>query len=94
MTRQLSPLLEEELRDSAEWRTLEAEAKRRGLPTARALRDWCKRHQVPYVRDGKNNWVKPRDIDAAISRRANARDEIDIDTEEIALALVATRARR
>lgn len=33
-----------------------------GLRNARAARDWCQRHGVPYRRDGKLNWVRLADV--------------------------------
>lgn len=33
-----------------------------GKGNARAARDWCQRHQIPYRRDGKHNWVRVADV--------------------------------
>lgn len=33
-----------------------------GKANARAARDWCSRHGIPYRRDGKHNWVLLRDV--------------------------------
>ena|SRR6266545_3375926 len=33
-----------------------------GKATGRAGRDWCKRHGIPYRRDGKVNWVRMEDV--------------------------------
>jgi hypothetical protein len=37
-------------------------AKLLGKATGRAGRDWCKRHSIPYRRDGKVNWVRIEDV--------------------------------
>lgn len=33
-----------------------------GKSSARAGRDWCQRHRIPYRRDGKHNWVRLTDL--------------------------------
>ena len=33
-----------------------------GKGNARAARDWCQRHRIPYRRDGKHNWVRLADV--------------------------------
>lgn len=33
-----------------------------GKGNARAARDWCQRHRIPYRRDGKFNWVALDDV--------------------------------
>jgi len=33
-----------------------------GRSSARAGRDWCQRHAIPYRRDGKHNWVRLADV--------------------------------
>lgn len=48
--------------------TMAALAPLLGKDTARAVRDWCQRHEVPYRRDGKHNWVSVADVRAAIAR--------------------------
>lgn len=75
-------------RFDAQWVTLDAEAKRRGLTTA-ALRTWCMRHDVVIRQEShRRAWVSPRSIDdvieglptarAASSRRAcGGDDELD-----------------
>jgi hypothetical protein len=37
-----------------------------GRSTARAARDWCVRHDVPYKRDGKHNFARLEDIKRAL----------------------------
>ncbi len=48
------------------WVALPGEAKRRGM-TTRALRDWCRRHDVE-IRESSHRdaWVSPAAIDQAI----------------------------
>lgn len=49
-----------------EYTTLAAFAAMLGKDCARAARDWCRRHGVPYRRDGKHNWVRVDDVRRAI----------------------------
>ncbi len=48
--------------------TMAALAPLLGKDTARAVRDWCQRHAIPYRRDGKHNWVAVADFRAAVAR--------------------------
>jgi hypothetical protein len=48
--------------------TMSALAPKLGLASARAVRDWCRKRGVPYRRDGKLNWVRVADFEAAIAR--------------------------
>lgn len=50
------------------WRTLASEARRRGFPTARALRDWCRAAGVTVRGAGKHQVVCVADLDAALER--------------------------
>lgn len=61
------------------WITHHVLAKRLGLASARAARDWCKRHSVPYRRDGKHNFVQADDVVRAVEALpvANARSSSD-----------------
>jgi hypothetical protein len=54
--------------DPPQLRTFEALAAELGFKNPRALRDWCKRRHVPYIRDGKFNWVDRNQVLAAIAR--------------------------
>lgn len=54
--------------DPPQLRTFEAISKELGFKNARALRDWCKRRGVPYIRDGKFNWVDRNAVLNAIAR--------------------------
>lgn len=47
--------------------TMAALAPLLGKGTARAVRDWCQRHRIPYRRDGKHNWVAVADFRAVIA---------------------------
>lgn len=47
--------------------TMAALAPLLGKDTARAVRDWCQRHRIPYRRDGKHNWVALADVRAVIA---------------------------
>lgn len=49
-------------------RTFEALAAELGFKNPRALRDWCKRRGVAYIRDGKYNWVDRNAVLNAIAR--------------------------
>ncbi len=50
------------------WRTVASEALRRGFPTARALRDWCKGNGVPVKGRGKTQVVDMVALDSAPDR--------------------------
>lgn len=39
-----------------------------GKSDARAARDWCNQHGVPYRRDGKHNWVHIADVQRVLQR--------------------------
>jgi hypothetical protein len=54
--------------DAPRWRTLAAEAERRGFPSPRALRDWCRAAGVPVRGAGKHQVVCVADLDAALER--------------------------
>lgn len=53
-----------------------------GKANARAARDWCQRHRIPYRRDGKHNWVRLADVKRVLDNlpvhgasRSQPRDE-------------------
>lgn len=54
--------------DPPQLRTFEALAAELGFKNTRALRDWCKRRGVPYIRDGKFNWADRNAVLNAIAR--------------------------
>lgn len=54
--------------DPPQMRTFEALAQEFGFKHPRALRDWCRRRGVRYIRDGKFNWADRNELLAAISR--------------------------
>jgi len=48
--------------------TMRSLAKEIDLASAQTARDWCKRRGVPYYRDGKINWVRVVDVEAALQK--------------------------
>lgn len=48
------------------WISLNELAKLLGRSNPRAARDWCKRHNVPYRRDGKHNFAEIEAVKRAI----------------------------
>jgi hypothetical protein len=91
----LSPIPEEPPNEATQWRTLDAEAQRRGFASARALRDWCKKQQVPYIRNGKYNWVSPASIDDAIERLTTVKvEQPEKENDWLEFAISKTKHRR
>jgi len=60
--------------DAPRWRTLAAEAQRRGMPV-RALRDVCVRYGVEVRGKGKHQVLDPAALDAAFDRMPSANDD-------------------
>lgn len=56
------------------WITMTGLAPRLGFANARTVRDWCRKRGVPYRRDGKLNWVRIADFEAAMARLPIAND--------------------
>jgi hypothetical protein len=82
------------------WRTLSAEAKRRGFPSSRAFRDWCRAHNVPVYGSGKHQIVLLAEVDSARDRIARSTPivratlpENDSDALSIEKALFAAGLR-
>ena len=89
--------------DTPRWRTVAAEAARRGFPSARALRDWCREHGVALRGNGKHQVVGVAELDAAVDRlpareeRKAVRASVDDDAAILAsagLRIVPTRRGR
>lgn len=65
-----------------------------GARNARAARDWCQRHGVPYRRDGKRNWVRVIDIRRALAcmpLHAVTSDRLTTEAAEAAVAAIKGR---
>jgi hypothetical protein len=75
-----------------EYRLMDAEATVRGFPSAKALARWCKRRDVPYRRDGGLNWIRPGDVDAAISRLPEGPSSSASDMEDRMIEAALDRA--
>ncbi len=48
------------------WISLAALSLMLGRTNARAARDWCNRHEVPYRRDGKHGFARVTDVQRAL----------------------------
>jgi hypothetical protein len=64
----IAPLVTASAGDGPRWRTVAAEAERRGFPSPRALRDFCREHGVTVRGAGKHQVVAVDDLDAAFDR--------------------------
>lgn len=51
---------------SSDWVLLPLEAERGGFRNPRAFRRWCQSHSVPIRKDGRREWVRHCDVQAAI----------------------------
>lgn len=56
------------------WITMTGLATKTGLADARTVRDWCRKRGVPYRRDGRLNWVRIADFEAAMAKLPIAND--------------------
>ncbi len=68
--------------------TTAALAQALGKTSARAGRDWCQRHSIPYRRDGKHNWVSVADVKRVLAglpvRGGPAAERADAATAAVA----------
>ena len=71
---------------------LAAEASRRGFKNGLALRRFCARNDIPIIKVAKKQFVRPRDIDAAIVR--NSAPTRRAAAENISAAKDVLRSRR
>lgn len=75
--------------------TTVALAQQLGLSSARAARDWCKRHGVTYRRDGKLNWVRTDDVRRTLNALPTTRGPVTRQTAiEAAVARITGGAKR
>jgi hypothetical protein len=65
---------------------LPVEAKARGFCNALAFRRWCRRRNVPVLRDGKLLWVKRTDVDRALDTLAGSGYDDGCSNERTAVA--------
>ncbi len=65
------------MKDTQRWVLLVHEARARGFRNALAFRRWCRRRKVPIRADGKFQWVRPAEVDAAVSRLAAGAEASD-----------------
>lgn len=73
-----------------EWVLLRLEARVRGFEGKHAslkFRRWCKSRRVRVVKDGRREWVCPREIDAVIAGAAPANDTAEARPPAVARAV-------
>lgn len=56
------------------WITMRALADELKLASAQTVRNWCIKRGVPYYRDGKINWVRVADVEAALQKLIPSND--------------------
>ena len=71
---------------------LAAEARHRGFKNGLAFRRFCARNDIPIIKVAKKQFVRPRDIDAAILR--NSAPARRAAAENISAAKDVLRSRR
>lgn len=65
-----------------------------GRGGARSARDWCKQHRVPYVRDGKHNWVRVEAVQQALDALAVRGTKSSGRSDAVGQAAAAMMRRR
>lgn len=74
--------------------TTAALARMLGKVNARAARDWCQRHAIPYRRDGKHNWILIADVKRVLDNLPVHRVARQEPREDAAAAAVAALTGR